>query len=174
MTAFRTSVEVAAPADRVWERLVDWPAHTRWAPGTTVRVTTPLATGVGARFVGRTSLAALGLDRLGFDDPMEVTRWEPPTSTSPGRCDVRKLGRVVRGTARMDVVPLPATPGSPCTRVEWSEDLVLAPVALTRLAAPAVALAGRLAFGYLLRSMAAEVESEVEAGVGSARGGARA
>ena len=107
MTRFVAVVDVPAPQQAVWDRLTDWPSHTRWVPLTQVRVTTPLATGVGARFVGRTSLAAVGLDRLGFDDPMEVTQWLPPADGLPGRCGIRKLGRLVRGSAAFDVVALP-------------------------------------------------------------------
>ena len=73
MTRFVAEVDVAAPAVDVWQRLVDWPAHERWVPATRVTVLTARPDGVGARFVGRSSLAVIGLDRLGFDDPMEVT-----------------------------------------------------------------------------------------------------
>ncbi len=157
MIRFIATVDVPAPAPDVWDLLVDWPAHGRWIPLTTVRVLTPLAGGVGARFVGRSSLAAIGLDRVGFDDPMEVTGWQPPTAQRPGRCDIRKLGGVVRGTAGVDVVPLPPVDGRPMTRVVWEEDVDVTPRPLTRLLAPLVALAGRLAFTATLRAMGREL-----------------
>lgn len=157
MTRFVAVTEIAAPAQDVWDRLTDWPSHGRWVPLTRVSVLTPLATGVGARFVGRSSLAVIGLDRLGFDDPMEVTVWQPPTDGLPGRCDVRKLGRVVRGTAGFDVVALAPVDGSPRTRVLWEEDIDIAPRPLTRLIAPLVSLAGRLAFTATLRTMGREL-----------------
>lgn len=159
MTRFVVTVDVGATTDEVWGLLTDWPAHGRWVPLTRVRVLTPRATGVGARFVGRSSLAVVGLDRVGFDDPMEVTVWQPPTGGQAGRCEVRKLGRVVTGTAAFDVVPLPAPPGRPSTRVVWDEDVDIAPRRLTRLAAPLVSLAGRLAFTATLRTMARELET---------------
>lgn len=157
MTRFVASTDVRAPAADVWALMTDWPAHGRWVPLTTVRVLTPLAGGVGARFVGRSSLAVVGLDRLGFDDPMEVTRWRPPSGTEAGRCEVRKLGRVVTGTAAFDVVPVPTDDGDPLTRVVWEEDIRIAPRALTRFIGPLVSLAGRLAFTATLRTMGREL-----------------
>jgi hypothetical protein len=156
VTAFDATVEVAAPTSLVWDRLVDWPAHSRWVPLTRVRVLTPLATGVGARFVGRSSLAVVGLDRVGFDDPMEVVLWEPPAEGRPGRCEVRKLGRLVRGSAGFVVAPL----AGGRTRVTWHEDLVIAPAPVTRLLAPLVALVGRLSFERVLTAMGRELEAE--------------
>lgn len=157
MTRFVASTDVRAPAADVWALMTEWPAHGRWVPLTTVRVLTPLAGGVGARFVGRSSLAAVGLDVIGFDDPMQVTEWRPPTATEPGRCAVRKLGRVVMGTAAFDVVTVPDAAGGPLTRVVWEEDIVIAPRALTRFLAPLVSLAGRLAFTATLRTMGREL-----------------
>lgn len=172
MTRFVAVVDVAAPLQAVWDRLTDWPSHGRWVPLTTVRVTTPLSTGVGARFCGRTSLAPAGLDRLGFDDPMEVTGWLPPADGLPGRCEIRKLGRVVRGTAAFDVVAMPDVSGRPSTRVLWEGDLDLPPRPLTRLLAPLVSLAGRVAYGAALRAMARELEAEWSAAGGAAGGSA--
>ncbi len=157
MTRFVASVDVPAPAADVWALMTDWPAHGRWVPLTRVRVLTPLAEGVGARFVGRSSLAVVGLDGLGFDDPMEVTAWQPPAGGRPGRCVVRKLGRAVTGTAAFDVVELPPQDGPPLTRVVWEEDIEIAPRALTRLLAPLVSLAGRLAFTATLKAMGREL-----------------
>ena len=153
MTRFVAVAEIAAPAADVWALLTDWPAQGRMVPLSTVTVLTPLAGGVGARFVGRSSLAVIGLDRIGFDDPMEVTAWQPPVDGLPGRCEVRKLGRVVRGWAAFDVVASTDPAGRPVTRVLWEEDIDIAPRALTRLLAPVVSLAGRLAFTAMLRAV---------------------
>ncbi len=142
-------MDVDAPAERTWATLVDWPAHGRWVPLTRVRVLTPSGAGVGARFVGRS-----GIGPLGFDDPMEVVEWAPPSAGSPGRCAVVKQGRVVLGRASFEVADLPGGR----SRVTWLEDVELAPVALTRPFAAVVALVGRLAFTRTLRAMAREVE----------------
>jgi hypothetical protein len=153
VTRFVATARIAAPAADVWALLTDWPAQGRMVPLSSVTVLTPLAGGVGARFVGRTSLAALGLDRIGFDDPMEVTAWQPPVDGLPGRCEVRKLGRLVRGWAAFDVVAVADAAGGPVTSVLWEEDIDIAPRPLTRLLAPLVALAGRLAFTAMLRTV---------------------
>jgi len=153
MVLFTARVEVDAPADRVWATITDWPAHGRWVPLTTVTVLTPSGEGVGARFVGRS-----GLGPLAFDDPMEVTRWQPPSgdladgSGRPGECHVVKQGRVVLGEAWFEVTPLPGGRSA----VAWTEDVQVAPVALTRPFGRLLALGGRLAFTRTLRAMGAE------------------
>ena len=146
MARFVARLDAPVPAGRVWDRLVDWPAHGQGVPLTTVRVLTPSGAGVGARFVGRT-----GIGPLGFDDPMEVVEWRPPTDAVPGFCRVEKLGRIVLGGAWFEVAP--TGPGS--CRVTWTEDIEIVPVRLTRPLAPLVAVVGRLAFTRVLRQAVA-------------------
>jgi carbon monoxide dehydrogenase subunit G len=146
---FTVSVEVRAPAAKVWAALTDWRNHARWAPLTTVRLTTERMDGLGAGFVARS-----GLGPLGFDDPMTVVRWEPPQGDAPGRCDVDKHGRVIRGKAWFVVVP---RPDDRC-RVDWFEDVTVVPHRLDRVTGGLVALAGRAGFGQALRKMAREAE----------------
>jgi carbon monoxide dehydrogenase subunit G len=153
---FTVRREVAAPADDVWRRLVDWPAHGRWVPLTSVRVTSSGPPGVGTTFVGRT-----GLGPLGFDDPMTVTRWEPPTTGREGRCTVRKTGRVVLGGAEVTVA---STGDARCT-VQWTETAEVAGLRRLPLAERLTALVGSLAFRRVLAQMAAEAE-----GAAAARG----
>lgn len=159
MTRFVATVEVAVPVAAVWDRLVDWPAHTRWIPFTTVWVLTARPDGVGARFVGRSHLG-----RVGFDDPMEITEWAPPGPGRPGRCALRKLGRIVTGTAAFDVAVI--TPDR--TLVVWEEDIDIAPAWLTRPFAGLVARAGRLAFSATVRSMGRELVAERAVGTAAA------
>lgn len=155
MARFTAAVEVRATPERVWQRLTDWPAHERWVPLTSITVLTEKPGGVGARFVARTGLA-----RLGFDDPMEITEWQPPSGGSPGRCALLKLGRVITGSALLEVRALP----SGLTRASWSEQVEIAPVRLTRPLAPVVgpliSTGGRIGFGRALRTMARELERE--------------
>jgi uncharacterized protein YndB with AHSA1/START domain len=150
VTRFTATVDVRAPAERVWSALVDWPAHGRWVPLTRVEVLTRSGHGVGARFVGRT-----GVGLLAFDDPMEVVRWEPPGDGRPGRCAVVKQGRVVLGEAEFTVTALP----DGRTRVVWSEDVRVAPERLTRPAGGLLAAVGRRGFERALRVMRSEVEA---------------
>ena len=153
MTRFSTTVEVAASPERVWDAVVDWPAHARWAPLTRMRVLGDRPDGVGARFVART-----GIGPLGFDDPMEVTVWQPPADGGPGHWEVVKQGRVVLGRAWFDVVPA----GAGRSTARWDEDVDLAPVRVTRRMAPVLspvlARMGALLFTLVLRRMAREVE----------------
>lgn len=157
MATFAVTREVDAPAEAAWRLLTHWPAHTRWVPLTRVTVTGGSG-GVGTCFVGRT-----GLGRLGFDDPMEVVRWQPPTAEAPGRCTVRKRGRVVLGWVEIGVVPL----GAGRARLVWTEDVEIAPAAWTAWASPLVMLAGRLAFANVLRQVARELR---RAGPGAGAG----
>lgn len=159
MTRFVVAVEVAAPAAAVWDRLVDWPAHSRWIPLTTVQTLTARPDGVGARFVGRSHLG-----RVGFDDPMEVTEWAPPGPGRPGRCALRKLGGIVTGTAAFDVAEIT----NERSLVVWEEDIDIAPARLTRLFGPLIAAAGRLAFSATVRSMGRELVAERARGTAAA------
>jgi Polyketide cyclase / dehydrase and lipid transport len=153
---FTVRREVAATADDVWNRLVDWPAHGRWVPLTTVRVTSSGEPGVGTTFVGRTALGPLG-----FDDPMTVTRWEPPAAGRDGRCTVRKTGRVVLGGADVTVTSL----GGRRCAVQWTETADVAGLRRLPLADRVTSLVGALAFRRVLARMAAEAE-----GAAAARG----
>ncbi|GAB3590705.1 hypothetical protein GCM10027446_06190 [Angustibacter peucedani] len=149
MASFTVSRELAAPAERAWAVLTDWPNHGRWVALTTVRTTSARPDGVGAQFVGRTALGPLG-----FDDPMTVTEWQPPTATQPGRCTVRKSGRVVLGSATFVVRSL----GPSRCQVSWTEDLEVAGVRRLPFAGAASRLAGRVVFGAVLRKVARDVE----------------
>lgn len=149
--AGRFDVSVTTPLSprQAWDAVTDWPAHGRHAPLTSVRVTRD-AGGLGDEFVGRT-----GLGRLGFDDPMRVTGWAPAGPGRAGRCDITKLGRVVTGWARIEVTEEPGR-----TRVRWVEEVGLGPAWLGRVVAPAVRLAGGLAFSRVLRRLLADAERD--------------
>lgn len=150
MVTIEATVDVDAPTTRTWSALVDWPAHGAWTPLTTVRVISDRPDGLGARFVGRT-----GVGPVAFDDPMEIVEWSPPQGEQPGRCAVRKRGRVVLGSARFEVHPL----GPRRSLVVWREDVDLPPVWLTRPLGPLVSLAGRVVLRRVLRRFARHVEA---------------
>jgi hypothetical protein len=157
VVAFTAAVDVEAPVEATWAALVDWPSHARWVPFTRIRVLTPSGAGVGARFVART-----GVGPLGFDDPMEIVLWQPPTADRPGECEVVKQGRVVLGGAHLEVAPLPGGR----SRATWREEVEVVPVRLTRPFGRLIGAAARRAFTRTLRVMAAEVEATT----GTARG----
>ena len=147
MIRIRTSVQMPGSAVDAWALLTDWPSHTRWVPATTVVVLED-AGGVGTRFVGRTRVGPVG-----FDDPMTVTGFVPPTATSAGRCAILKTGRVVLGTAGFTVAP---TGERACT-VEWWEDVTVVPEGLTRWVEPLIARAASKSFARVLRAASAEL-----------------
>jgi uncharacterized protein YndB with AHSA1/START domain len=101
--AVHASADVAAPAERVWEVLTDWPRHAEWVPFTRAE---------GGAAAGERIEARTGLGPIGFLDTMEISDWAPPH-----RVGVRHTGRVVRGEGRFDLLDLP---GGRC-RVTWSE-----------------------------------------------------
>ncbi|MFD5573717.1 SRPBCC family protein [Streptomyces cadmiisoli] len=114
MATFLLERTVPLPLPEAWRRLTDWPRHGEVVPLTRVTVTTPPPTREGTRFVARS-----GVGPLAFDDPMEVTVWQPPTEDTPGRCRLDKRGRIVRGFAEIEVHPGPGGR----TRVLWREEL---------------------------------------------------
>lgn len=143
------SVEIDRPAAEVWDGVVDWQRHGDWVPLTTMVVSEP-STGVGARFVGRTGIG--GARRvIGFDDVLEVVRWEPPDGERPGRCDVRHVGRVVRGEAWFEVHAL----GPHRTRVDWGE--VADVPTLLRPLTPVIRAVTGVALSRVLRTMARDL-----------------
>ncbi|MGW4547151.1 SRPBCC family protein [Streptomyces violaceorubidus] len=101
------------PAE-AWRRLTRWERHGDTVPLTRVTAEPPGPTRRGTVVVART-----GAGPLAFDDPMEVTLWQPPRPDAPGRCRLDKRGRVVRGWAEIEVRPAP----DDRTRVMWREEL---------------------------------------------------
>jgi Polyketide cyclase / dehydrase and lipid transport len=110
MVELRVSVDVDALPEQVFAGLTDWAHQGEWMPGTRVRVVKGDGNAVGDEILARTALP--GVNRVGFDDPMRITGWEPPA-----RCEVVHLGRVVRGGGVFIVEPREA--GSRFTWIEW-------------------------------------------------------
>ncbi|CAL9398971.1 SRPBCC family protein [Streptomyces pilosus] len=136
MATFQLQRTAPLPLDEAWRRLTTWPRHGDVVPMTRVTVTTPPPTGEGTLFVART-----GLGPLSFDDPMEVTVWQPPAGDSPGLCRLEKRGRVVTGWAEIEVRPGPGGRA----RVVWREDIRVR--FLPAFGNAALARAGRHVFG---------------------------
>ncbi|MFF9804630.1 SRPBCC family protein [Streptomyces coeruleorubidus] len=107
---------VPLPLDEAWRRITLWPRHGEVVPLTEVRVDPPGPTRVGTVIVARSGVGALA-----FDDPMEVTVWQPPEDGAPGMCRLEKRGRVVLGWAELEVRPGPGGR----TRVVWREEIRL-------------------------------------------------
>ncbi len=107
MAELTLSVDVDAAPEKVWAAAVDWEHQHEWMVGTTVRG----GHGLGAPLEARTAWHGVG-----FTDPMTITTWDPPW-----RCVVRHHGRVVRGSAAFEVLPLE----NGRARFVWTEWLVL-------------------------------------------------
>lgn len=110
-------VEVAAPADRLWNYVTDWPRQSEWVPLTKVELVDPADP---AQRLGGRIRAWSGLGPVGFWDTMTVTGWETRTG-SGGRCEVLHTGKVVRGEGEFIVEA--AGPGT--SRFLWKEMAVL-------------------------------------------------
>ncbi|HEU4398301.1 MAG TPA: SRPBCC family protein [Actinomycetota bacterium] len=137
-------VAVAAPPEAVFAAVADWEGQSAWVAFTTVTA------GGGPHRVGERLVAVTKVAGVGFSDPMEVTRWEPPR-----RIDVRHHGRVLRGTGTFLVEPAPGG-----AWFVWSEDLDLPLGAAGRLGFAVVGPAFRLMLRRSLRRLARMVEAK--------------
>jgi hypothetical protein len=143
------SVEVGAPADKVWAQLTDWPSHGEWMLLTTVEPTTRETQGVGAGIVGIT-----GIGPLAFRDTMSITSWQPPPS-DPARCAVAHTGNLIRGAGAFEVEYLAAGR----SRVVWSEWVQLPLGLLGELGWIAVRPLAALFLRISLRRLAKRIEA---------------
>ena len=136
-------VAIAAPPEAVFAAVADWEGQSEW-----VALTTVTADG-GPHRVGERLLAVTKVAGVGFSDPMEVTRWEPPR-----RVDVHHHGRVLRGTGTFLVSPAPGG-----AWFVWAEDVDL-PLGLAgQLGFVVVGPAFRLLLRRSLRRLARRIES---------------
>lgn len=139
-------VDVAAPAEVVWQTVTDWASQGEWMLGTRVR---PTGGGDGRR-LGATLEAVTGIGPVGVTDRMEIVEWTPPR-----RCVVRHLGRVVRGEGVFEVLPL----GPERARFRWSELLDLPLGRLGALGWPLVRPAFRAGMAFSLRRVERRCEA---------------
>lgn len=144
------AAEVAAPADQVWARLVDWATHGEWMLLTQVQRTTDDGDGVGAGIVGITKLGPLAMR-----DTMTVVQWQP-SPADPARCVVAHTGPVVRGSGAFEVESI----GADRSRVIWTEWVKLPLGLLGELAWVGVRPVVALFLKASLRRLAKRVESE--------------
>ncbi|RNF81328.1 SRPBCC family protein [Streptomyces botrytidirepellens] len=129
------------PAEETWRRLTQWQRHGRYVPLSSVALRSEGPTRVGSVVVART-----GVGRAGFEDPMEVVRWEPPGEGRPGLCRLEKRGSVVLGWAEIEVWA-----DGERSRAVWREEARVA--RLPRALDAPTAWAGRLVFGRVLRGL---------------------
>lgn len=132
--------DVGAPAQVLWDAVVDWRNQGEWMLGTDVEVTAGDGQSVG------TELAAFsGVRPIGFLDTMTITEWDPPH-----RCVVTHTGRLVRGDGIFEVHEVTAR----TSEFRWREELDLPLGALGRLGWPLVKPPFALGVKYSLRKLA--------------------
>ncbi|MET9855955.1 SRPBCC family protein [Streptomyces sp. NPDC006450] len=142
MPAIRIIRRTLLDTGEAWRRLTDWELHAAAVPLTRAIIETPPPTHTGTRFTMRT-----GVGSITFDDPMEVTLWQPPRGASAGLVRLVKHGRVVRGEAEIELRPSPA---GGC-EAEWREELRVR--GLGRPFDPLVTAAARLLFTRALEAL---------------------
>ena len=98
MAFFEITRSVPVGVRECWLRVTDWPRHSALVPLTKVAAVCGGATALGSVVTARTAVGPLG-----FDDPMEVVVWQPPTAQAPGRLRLEKRGSVVLGWAEIEV-----------------------------------------------------------------------
>ena len=142
----RVSFEVVhrfdAPAETVWDALIDWSFHAEWVPMTRIEMGPGDSATVGATFTAWT-----GPGPLALKDRMRVTKLDWDSNTSSGTCEVDKLGPVLKGRAGFTVIP--AGTGS---ELHWTEDVSVRLV--PKLLAPVVGRLGAAGFRHGLRRLA--------------------
>ncbi|MGH3673323.1 MAG: SRPBCC family protein [Pseudonocardiaceae bacterium] len=104
-------VDVDAPPDTVFAAAMDWERQGEWMLGTTVRIRRGDGRSVGSELEAFTGVAGIGIT-----DSMQITVWD-----APSRCEVRHLGKVVRGTGIFAVQPR----GRDAATFAWTEELEL-------------------------------------------------
>jgi hypothetical protein len=104
-------IDVNAPPDAVFAAATDWDRQGEWMLGTTVRVRRGDGHSVGSELEAVTGIAGIGVA-----DRMQITVWD-----APSRCEMRHLGKVVRGIGIFTVRPR----GRDAATFEWIEQLEL-------------------------------------------------
>lgn len=112
---FEVSLQVSAEPRRVWDLLIDWKAHEKFVPATSVDIETQTADHVGTIFTATT-----GFGPVALVDRMLVTELSWDDDANEGYCEVEKLGPMLGGLANFRVASAPQ--GSV---VAWGEHLTI-------------------------------------------------
>jgi hypothetical protein len=144
---FALDVNIAAPAPKVFQALVDWKGHESWIPLTKVRIGVGSAEVAREPHVGQHFMARTGIGRLAFDDNMAVVQLDPESR----KCEVIKTGPLLTGRAGFEV-----REGGAISVLSWYEE-VSAPLPsfLSPILSPLLTLLGRIGFQLSLRRLGA-------------------
>jgi carbon monoxide dehydrogenase subunit G len=125
--------------EEAWAVLMDWERQADWMlDADRVEVMSPQREGVGVRLEVRTRILGIAA----FDEPMEVTGWDPPL-----RLEIRH-GSVVEGLGVWRLEPVEGG-----TRFVWSEDVRLRIPLVGELAARCYGPAMRMLMGRAQASL---------------------
>jgi Polyketide cyclase / dehydrase and lipid transport len=89
---FALSVNIEAPVDQVWQKMVDWEGQSEWMLSTRVYDDQSSPDGVGHRLRAFTGPMARWNRIFGVMDEMVVSQWKPPHF-----CRVEHVGKIIRG-----------------------------------------------------------------------------
>ncbi|MGY4643691.1 SRPBCC family protein [Cellulomonas sp. URHB0016] len=152
MSEVRVTRTLPLPADEAWELLTDVRHHERWIPFTRVETDGPPA--LGTRIVAVSGPFARGGGR-GLVDRMRIARYDVPAPGRTGVATYVKVGRVLRGEARIEITA--AGPAS--SEVTWVEDVHLGGSVPQALGAAVVGPFVQAMTAWALRKVAAELRA---------------
>lgn len=138
------SIEIKAPAEKVWNAIADWQGQSKWMLQTKVLLTSKESQGVDVTieaFTGPLHRLYPRFKWLGVVDLMRVTLWEPPH-----RCDVIHFGKVIKGTGSFEVLAIDERN----SRFNWSEE-ILAPRVIFLLVRPFILLGVKISLSRFAR-----------------------
>ncbi len=98
------TIRVNKPIEQVWKSLVDWKSQSKWMLQTKVwseiDQDRTVKNGKGVLIFAFTGILPKLYPklRIGILDTMEITNWKPPHI-----CEVRHIGRVLRGTGKFEL-----------------------------------------------------------------------
>ena len=104
-------IEINACQKEVFDSFVNWETQGEWMFGTKVYRTKNNGEGIGGEIVAWT-----GFWKIGFNDPMVITKWEAPRIVH-----MKHLGKVVKGTGSMIAEKI----SDNRTKFIWSETIEL-------------------------------------------------
>ena len=140
------TVEIKQPAKVVWKYLVDWRGQSDWMLQTKVwselDQDRTVKNGKGVLIFAFTGLFPNFYPKikLGVLDTMEVINWQPPT-----RCDVVHIGRIIRGTGKLELKEKKSV-----TTFYWSEEII-APAIFLAILKPFILMGVRISLRRFAR-----------------------
>ena len=144
------TIKIDKPIEQVWKSLVDWKGQSKWMLQTKVwseiDQDRTVRNGKGVLIFAFTGIFPKLYPklRIGILDTMEITNWKPPYV-----CEVRHIGRVLRGTGKFELKKVRGG-----TIFYWQEE-VIAPCFILLFAKPALLIGVWLSLRRFARQVCA-------------------